>query len=402
MYIERDLEKKLHSFLKQFKVVLVTGPRQVGKTTLLHHALSDYRYLTLDDLNAYNLASTDPGAFLNRDVLPVVVDEIQQTPDLFRQVKYLVDSIEDYGLIVLTGSQTYQLMQGVSESLAGRIGILELPTLSLREILKNTNKGPYIPSLINDEEVSSLSRRDLWATIQRGTMPRLQDQSVDWYDYYSSYTRTYLERDVRQLINIKNERKFYKFMIACAARTGQLLNATDIANTVDVDVKTIQGWLSVLQASGIIHLLQPFWANTTKRLTKTPKLYFMDTGLACYLTSWNTPEQLMNGAVSGHMFETFVVSEVLKSFMNTGRDVRNVYFYRDARKKEIDLIIQDGCILHPVEIKQNVTVDKSAIKNFECINDIPGYEIGFGHVICQTDKAYLVTKDVQAIPVCAI
>lgn len=174
---------------------------------------------------------------------------------------------------------------------------------------------------------------------------------MDWYSFYNSYIQTYLERDVRQAINLRNRRKFYNFMVAAAARTGQLLNASDMANDVDVSVKTIQSWILVLEASGIIRILRPFWANTTRRLAKTPKLYFMDTGLACHLAGWNTPEQLKRGAMAGHMFETFVVSEVLKSHMNAGRDPRNISFYRDSQKREIDLLIQDGKVMHPVEIK---------------------------------------------------
>ena len=191
-------------------------------------------------------------------------------------------------------------------------------------------------------------------------------------------------------------------MTACAARTGQLLNVSDIANTVDIDAKTALGWLSVLQASGIVYIMQPFWANTAKRLAKTPKLFFMDTGLACYLTGWNTPEQLEKGAMAGHMFETFVVGEVLKSYMNAGRDARAVSFYRDAQKREIDLIVQDGRTLHPVEIKAGVDVGKHATKNFGVLDGVAGYEPGFGSVICRTPKPYLISHNVQAIPFWAI
>lgn len=397
MYIEREVETKLLSYLKQFKVVLVTGPRQAGKTTLVMNALpKGYDYVTLDDMTALDLARRDPMAFLNQDALPIVIDEVQQAPDLFKQAKYVVDGSEKCGTVVLTGSQTYSLMQGVSESLAGRVGILELPTLSLREIRQHIGSGPFIPHKLKNHDSAGESF-DIWEHIHRGSMPRLQEREIDWNDYYSSYVRSYLERDVRQLLSLKDEQKFFNFMIACAARTGQLLNASDIAGTVGADTKTVQGWLSVLQASGIIHIMQPFWANEKKRLTKTPKLFFMDTGLACYLTSWNTPEQLKRGAMSGHMFETFAVSEVLKSYMNAGRDLRSVSFYRDAQKREIDLVIQDGHTLHPVEIKSAVQVGTDAIKNFSCLEGFTEYEIGFGNVICQTEKPYALTESVQAI-----
>jgi hypothetical protein len=403
VYINRELEAKLASHLRQFKVVLVTGPRQAGKTTMLRHCLpAGYEYVTLDDMNALNLALDDPAVFLNRERLPLVIDEVQQAPGLFRQAKLVVDASEECGTVVLTGSQTYQLMQGVSESLAGRVGILELSTLSLRELVGTTGRGPYVPRKLARGEAPRPEGFDLWATVHRGSMPRLQDDAVDWRDYYASYVKSYLERDVRQLVNLRDERSFYNFMVACAARTGQLLNVADIAETVGVDAKTAQGWLSVLQASGIVHILQPFWTNANKRLAKTPKLYFMDTGLACHLTSWNTPEQLRDGAVSGRMFETFVVSEVLKSYQNAGRDPRDVSFYRDARKREIDLVIQDGHTLHPVEIKTGVQVRADALKNFSSLEELPGYEVGFGHVVCQTAEPYLITKDVQAVPVWAI
>lgn len=403
MYISREIEAKLESYLRQFKVVLVTGARQAGKTTMLKHCLSkDYEYTTLDDLNELDLAISDPKAFLNIGRIPIIVDEVQQAPDLFRQTKLVVDALDEYGAVVLTGSQTYQLMQGVGESLAGRVGILEMSGLSLREVLGSNSSTPYVPEQLNKRGLSAPGELDIWVHIQHGSMPRLQVEEVDWYGYYASYTKSYLERDVRQLINLKDERKFHSFMIAAAARTGQLLNASDIANTVGVDVKTVQGWLSVLEASGIIHIMQPFWANTSKRLAKTPKIYFMDTGLACHLTGWNTPEQLRLGAMSGHMFETFVVSEVLKSYMNAGRDTRNVSFYRDSQKREIDLIIQDGHTIHPVEIKAGVQVRQDAVKNFKCLEGMSDYEVGFGHVICQTAEPYLITVCVQAVPVWAI
>lgn len=403
MYIERAMQDTLNSYLGQFKVVLVTGPRQAGKTTMLQHCLGEsYDYVTLDDMNAALLAREDPKAFLNRDSLPIVIDEVQQVPDLFRQTKLVVDSVDEYGAVVLTGSQTYHLMQGVSESLAGRIGILELPTLSLREMTESGVQGPYVPRKMGAKEAAKPVGLDLWSVIQRGSMPRLQDESADWDAYYTSYTRSYLERDVRQLVNLKDENRFYRFMVACAARTGQLVNAADIANTVDVDAKTVQGWMSVLEASGIIHLLQPFWANADKRLAKAPKLYFMDTGLACHLTGWNTADQLKNGAAAGHMFETFVVSEVLKGYLNAGRDCRAVMFYRDLKKREIDLVIQDGHTLHPVEVKAGMQVRPDAVRNFSCLEGMSGYEVGFGAVVCQTDVPYLLGENVQAVPVWAI
>lgn len=404
MYINREIEAALRTHLAQFKCVLVTGARQTGKTTLLKHILgSTYDYVTLDDINELDNAIDDPGTFLSSSSTPIIIDEVQLAPSLFRQVKLVVDAKDAYGSVVLTGSQTYGLMQGVSESLAGRVGILELGSLSLREISGNTKGTPFTSQCLPRKETPRSPKGfNLWAHIQRGSMPRLQDTEMDWYSFYNSYIQTYLERDVRQAINLRDRRKFYNFMVAAAARTGQLLNASDMANDVDVSVKTIQGWISVLEASGIIRILQPFWANTTRRLTKTPKLYFMDTGLACHLAGWNTPEQLKRGAMASHMFKTFVVSEVLKSHMNAGRDPRNISFYRDSQKREIDLLIQDGKVMHPVEIKARANVRAEAVRNFEVLSSFTDYEVGFGNVICQTETPYMISRDVQAIPVWAI
>ena len=425
MYIHREIERTLATFLSQFKCVLVTGARQTGKTTLLKQTLGNsYKYITLDDMNELNNALESPGTFLSASVVPLIIDEVQLAPSLFRQTKLVVDATDSYGTVVLTGSQTYNLMQGVSESLAGRVGILELAPLSLREIMgsvgcgsrmehasceesasraghaSRAGRGPYVPAKIKrNDALCAPEGFDLWAHIQRGSMPRLQDKAVDWYAFYSSYVRTYLERDVQQLVNLKNQRKFYAFMVAAAARTGQLLNASDLARDADIDVKTAQDWLSVLEASGVVRILRPFWANTSKRLAKTPKLYFMDTGLACHLTGWNTAEQLRRGAMAGHMFETFAVSEVLKSYANAGRDPRNVSFYRDAQKKEIDLVIQDGRTLYPVEIKTSANVRVDAVKSFRALEGFGDYEVGFGSVICQTEKPYMVDDDIQAVSV---
>lgn len=402
MYIEREIEQTIDSMLGQGKVVLVTGARQVGKTTVLKQHLGDrFDYVSMESPRDYLLAKEDAALFFESHDLPIIIDEIQRVPELFSPVKWVVDQSEEKGRIVLTGSQTYHLMKGVSESLAGRIRILEMPSLSLRELVGGSQgPRPYIPKKVS--LASKMSSGNIWNIIHRGSMPELQDPNIDWDSYYSDYVAAYLERDVRDLVNVKDEAKFYSFMVACAARTGQLLNATDIGNTVDVDRKTVKAWLSVLQASNIVRIVEPFWPNVDKRLTKTPKIFFMDTGLVCHLTRWITPEQLRNGAAAGHIFETFVVSEILKSFMNAGKSLRDVWFYRDQKKREIDLLIQEGHILHPVEVKMSATVGKDAVKNFSCLEGLTGYEIGFGHVVCQTPDPYLITKDVQAIPVWGI
>ena len=402
MYIKREIEPTIDAMLKQGKVVLVTGARQVGKTTVLkQHLGNDFNYVSMENPRDYLLAKEDAVLFFESKTLPLIIDEVQRVPELFSPIKWIVDQSEEKGRIVLTGSQTYHLMKGVSESLAGRIRILEMPGLSLRELSGNSSSPhPYVPEVMVDSLNSPLT--DVWDLIHRGSMPELQDPNIDWDLFYTDYVAAYLERDVRELVNVKNEAKFYSFMVACAARTGQLLNASDIANTVDVDHKTVKAWLSVLQASNIVRVIEPFWPNIDKRLTKTPKIFFMDTGLVCHLTRWTTPDQLRNGAAAGHIFKTFIVSEILKSFMNSGKSLHNVWFYRDTKKREIDLVIQDGHILHPVEIKVSATVKKDAVKNFACLENLPGYEVSFGHVICQTPEPYFITRTVQAVPVWGI
>ena len=404
MYRHREAEATLLSLMRQFKVVLVTGARQVGKTTMLQHVLpEDFRYVTLDDPRAEVLAREDPVLFFDANRLPVAVDEIQRVPGLFQQVKFLVDQSPETGRVVLTGSQTFHLMQGVSESLAGRVAILEMTGMSLRELTGCRGRGPYVPSEAGDDgRCESPENLDLWATIHRGSMPRLMDPSVSWDAFYTGYVRTYLERDVRDLITVKDEASFYHFLVACAARTGRLVNHSALARDAGVDTKTAQSWLSVLQASGVVRLLRPFWSNATKRLTKTPKLYFTDTGLACHLLGWSSPETLRRGAMAGHVFETFVVGEIIKSYLNAGGDARNVHFYRDARQREIDLIIQEGRVLHPVEIKTSATVTREAVAGFSVLNDVGDYDVGAGAVICQTREPYPVTATVKAVPVWSI
>lgn len=402
MYIKREIESSIDRLLRQGKVVLVTGARQVGKTTVLReHLGSSFGYVSMENSRDYLLAKQDAALFFESKSLPLIIDEVQRVPELFSPLKWIVDQSTKKGQVVLTGSQTYRLMKGVSESLAGRIRILEMSGLSVRELMGNVRTAhPYVPAPV--AVAQKAPNKNIWDIIHRGSMPELQDSTIDWDSFYSDYVSAYLERDVRDLINVKNEAKFYSFMVACAARSGQLFNASDIGNAIDVDHKTVKAWLSVLQASNIVRIIEPFWPNIGKSLTKTPKLYFMDTGLVCHLTRWTTPEQLQVGAVAGHVFETFVVSEVLKSYMNAGGNVRDVWFYRDAKKREIDLVIQEGHVLHPVEIKTSSTVRIDAIKHFGCLEGLSGYEVGYGHVVCQTPEPYFLTDRVQAIPLWAI
>ena len=397
-YIQRHAKQTLMKMLSQFKVVLVTGPRQVGKSTLLQNELKNFEYVTLDDMAELEQARSDPALFFKNHSLPVVIDEVQYAPELFRYIKFLVDKSDAKGQICLTGSQTYSLMQNVSESLAGRIGILELQGLSLREKQKANFFEPFVPDsdYIQNRLENLVQYKDIWNDIFYGSMPEMTNKEIDWNFFYRSYVKSYIERDVRNLMNIKDESLFYKFMVALAARTGCLFNAADIANSTGVSLKTIQSWISVLEASGIIFFLRPYENNILKRTVKTPKIYFNDTGLVCYLVGWDNPKVAQNGAMAGELFETFVISEIAKTYFNSGADLRSLFFYRDSNQKEIDLLISKNGSLFPVEIKKSAQVSISMAKNFPAVKLLN--EIQTGTILCQCDKKMFLSETVQALP----
>ncbi|MDD3396444.1 MAG: ATP-binding protein [Acidaminococcaceae bacterium] len=404
MYINRDIENCLRRGLKMFKVLLLTGPRQVGKTTLLCKILRDglgYNYVTLDDLEALRLAKEEQKLFFDVHSLPVIIDEVQYAPEIFRYIKLLVDEQSDKGRVCLTGSQAYNLMNNVSESLAGRIGILEMSGLSAREIYGVNYSEPFMPEedYARRRKQALVSYTDLWYTIHRGALPALQDKDMEWEWFYRDYVKTYIERDVRQLVNIKDENRFYQFIVALAARTGQLFVASDIATVVGVTIKTVQNWTSILEASGIIKIVRPYFSNVLKRTIKAPKIYFMDAGLVCYLVGWNTVASARNGAMAGNIFETFVVSEIVKSYINAGKDTRNIYYYRDRDQKEIDLLLKSGNKLYPVEIKMSGSPQNSWIKNFEVLQKEKDVQIMPGAVVCQCRELSLLAEKTLVLPV---
>ena len=400
MYISREIEPAFERLLGQFKVVLVTGSRQVGKTTMIKHCLGGrYGYVTLDDPAALNAAMSDPALFFQDHPLPLVIDEVQYAPELFRYIKLIVDASDARGQIVLTGSQSYHLMQGVAESLAGRVGILELSGISLREELGSVGRGAYVPGV---SELSDARSKDLWQRIWQGGMPDVVTGMVDWDTYYTNYEKTYLERDVRDLVNVRDMSAFYRFLVATAARTGQLLTMSDIANDAGVDAKTVSRWLSVLEASGIILKLQPFFPNATRRISKSPKIHFMDTGLAAHLLGWVSPDVLARGAMAGALFESYVVSEIAKSHINAGMSASNLYFYRDAKKREIDLLVLEGRTVHPVEVKAGTHPGRSDIENFSALESLAGIEVGCGAVVCRAESPYSITQSVRAVPIWSV
>jgi len=395
---KRTMAKVLKQVSDSFPVILVTGPRQVGKTTLLEMCASDnMKYVSLDDLDVRSLAQNDPGLFIQTYTPPVIIDEIQYAPELFSYIKIVADRERKNGLFWLTGSQKFHLMKGITESLAGRVAVLDLLGLSNAEI---NSKGEYSKPFLPTNEIGTTENNkvmEVFREIWLGSFPRVIDNPDARDIFYRSYVQTYIQRDVKDILNITDEITFHKFLGAIAARTGQLLNYTDVARDIGIDNKTVKAWLSVLEASGLVYLLYPYHTNVTKRIIKTPKLYFLDTGLCAYLTKWTTPEALEAGAMSGAIFETYVVSEILKSYWHNGQEA-NLYFYRDTDQKEVDLLIEANNILYPVEIKKTATPSKTATKNFDVLQKLDK-KIGKGTVICLTEKNIPLSSEVIAIPV---
>jgi uncharacterized protein len=402
-YIARHMETTVNQLARMFSSILVTGARQVGKTTLLKHLKSDITYLTLDDPILLQSALEEPGSFFKTTPPPLMVDEIQYATNLFTYIKIMSDESGKKGQFFLTGSQQFRMMKNVSQSLAGRIGILNLLGLSLREISGDPFVERFLPTNTFFENrkktVQPIEYREIWKMIHQGSMPAMYAGEMDWQLFYAAYTKTYIERDVRELTQIGDELKFIKFMTVLAARTSQMLNLTAVANEVGVSVSTSNRWLSILASSNIIYLLYPYFNNITKRAVKTPKLYFLDTGLAAYLTKWNTQDVLEAGAMAGAFFETFVIAEVLKSYYNAGILEPSLYYYRDKDGKEIDLLIDVNGLIHPIEIKKTTNPGKEHIKHFSVLENNKNIRLGSGGIICLYDKSIHLQGDHVTIPV---
>lgn len=402
MYIKRHLENTLVKAENMFGAILVAGSRQVGKTTLLRNAKPSLPYVTLDDPIMLASAVSEPGTFLKATPPPLIVDEVQHAPQLFPHIKMFIDAQGGKGLFFLSGSQQYQMMRNVSESLVGRIGILNLYGLSLRELYGIDCVVPFCPDRDYLEERKNsptpVDYGTVWTLIHRGAMPAMAAEGMDWQLFYSSYVRTYLERDVRDLAQVGDEVKFLKFMTAAAAMTGQLLNHASLARDTGVSQPTAERWLSILCASNLVYLLQPYHNNIIKRAVKTPKLYFLDTGLAAYLTRWNTPEVLQHGAMAGAFFESFVVAEILKSYANSGVLAPPLYFYRDKEQNEIDLLISRDRTLYPLEIKKHADPRAGDVKAFAILDKIPGITRRPGGLICLYDRPVPLMGEDMVIP----
>ncbi len=401
MYIHRIMETKLKYLSEHFPVVMVCGARQVGKTTLLNQIKEErgeIRYVTLDYPRIRTLAREDPELFLQQYQTPLIIDEIQYATELLPYIKIRSDQKQQNGLYYLTGSQMFHMMKNVGESLAGRVGGLSMYSLSRAEI-EGRQSIPFRPDRIDKME-SNDTITDIFKKIYRGGMPKMiTDRGLQPEDYFGAYMQTYLERDIRDLITLKDEGKFLKFISCAAARTSQELNLADLAKDVEVDRKTADGWLSILVSSGLVYLLPPYSGNTIKRIIKRPKLYFMDTGLACYLTMWNNPRAMELSAMAGAMFENYVVSEIIKGYVNQGIDVRSrLCYYRDNNGKEIDLMILENGILYPVEIKKSADPGKATLKNFTILNSL-SENIGEGAVICMTPMVIPLDEKNKLVPV---
>ncbi len=408
MYISRHLETVIRDVSREYPVVMVSGARQVGKSTMLHHMMEpERRYVTLDDANARRLAVQDPALFFENYGTPLLIDEFQRVPSLLLEMKRRVDQAaldgEDCsGMFWLTGSQKFLMMKDAADSLAGRIALLDLDSFSAAEIDKQPAMA-FSPDIDHLREVLRHRRpqslKEVYARIFQGGMPKLVTTGMDRERFFSNYVNTYLERDIRELAQVGKLGQFYDFLVFMAARTGQELKYADIANAIGVSSPTVKTWVSLLVQSGIVYILRPYASNVTKRLVKTPKIYFMDTGLAAYLCRWPNAETLANGAMDGAFFETFVISEIVKSFHHTGRRA-DLYYYRDVDRREIDLLIQDGRKLYPVEIKKG-TIPAHGDKNFGVLRKLD-VEIQPGLIICMSRDLVPYSRDAWLCPVAAI
>ena len=407
-YIARHMEKRIMELSESYSAILLTGPRQSGKTTMLRSLAEKENkgreYVSLDDLATRDMAKNDPALFLQMHKPPVLIDEVQYAPELFTYIKIHIDEHHNPGDFWMTGSQIFRLMRGVQESLAGRVALLHMSPLSQREII-GADCVPFTTdteTLIEEcRKISPVDTPALFERIWRGSMPGIVSGLYpDRNMYYSSYLSTYVERDVRDISGTVNALKFNRFITAVAARTSQLLNYQALAEDAEIDIQTSKAWVNILETLGIIFLLHPYSNNVLKRTIKTPKVYFYDTGLVCYLTKWSSPEVAESGAMSGAMLENFSVSEIVKGYQNAGLEPY-LYFYRDRDAKEIDVILEGDGKLCPLEIKKTATPDKRIVRAFGVIDKSP-LQLGTGAVLCMAEQLGAFDRENLIVPIWAI
>lgn len=401
-YIKRDMEDIVSNLTKEYSCILITGPRQIGKSTMLEHIDKNRNKVTLDDLQERNLAQTDPEMFLKIHKTPILIDEVQYAPELFSYIKIAIDNGAKPGSFWLTGSQSYKLMKLTQESLAGRIAILNLSSLSQHELFANNNLKPFEISLesleLRENNNKSASLDEIYKRIWQGGMPGLASGKYTNRDiFYSSYLQTYIYRDVKEDVSIKDDSQFVDFIRAVACRVGQELNIHSIAVDVEVSDDTAKRWLGILEKSEIIFYLHPYSNNLLKRVVKTPKVYFFDTGLVSYLTKYSSPEILQNSSINGAILENYIVAEIKKSYMNSGKELY-MYYFRDKQQHEIDIILESNGLLHPIEIKKSSNPTLSMTKNFNLLKKAE-IKLGQGAIICMKEKLSALDKDTLIIPV---
>ena len=406
-YIARELERKFKKMNRFFKALLVTGARQVGKTTMLRHLAEEdgtgatRTYVSLDDAMARDLAKRDPQLFFQTYKLPILIDEVQKAPELFEQIKILCDAGDTPGMFWLTGSQQYKMMRGIRESLAGRIGILELYSFSQREkqglLFEETLDFSLEVWQARQRKMPPNNITTVFRHIWEGGMPQVFGADDELRkEYYNSYVATYLMRDVAEEGGIVDAVRFRQFLGACAALVAEQINYRKLAEAADVSQPTAKIWLHLLQALGIVYLLPPYASNALKRLVKTPKLYFCDTGLCAALSMWLTPEVLQRGAASGHFYENYVVLELVKHYAYAPSGA-NLTYYRDANAREVDLFVEESDVVHPLEIKQSAHPDSRAVKKYELL-DKAQLRRGKGGIVCMCEQPLPIDRDNCFIP----
>jgi len=402
-YIKRDIENKIIALSKEYSCILITGPRQVGKTTVLKQLMDDNReYVTLDDMEERSLAKRDPAMFLQMHSTPIMIDEVQYAPELFSYIKIQIDNGAAPGTYWLTGSQAFKLMELAQESLAGRVAVLHMSSLSQHETYGSGECMPFTLDLAalkaRENTNAPADITQIYERIWKGSMPGLvSGKFTDRDVFYSSYLQTYIDRDVKEQVQLADPLLFRDFVRAAACRAGQMLNVHDIAQDVGVSDETAKRWLQVLEKSDVIFFLRPYSNNLLKRTVKTPKMYFFDTGLVAYLTRYSSPEILANGAINGAILENYVVSELLKSYHNNAKECL-LWYYRDSNSNEIDMVIESDGMLHPLEIKRSVNPGNELIGAFDHLNkaSVPR---GNGAILCMRPKLSAINSENFIVPI---